>query len=140
MSKGNVYEKLQSYSKRMELNEAVTENEISSFEKENKIEIPKDYTELLKHFDGGELFVPGTILYGIAHSAGNHTLSEINLKRQIYRLPDTMLIIGKLNYGDILCIDLNNQNVVQWDHELNVEFCRWNSLEEWLEETIKNSD
>lgn len=31
MSKDNVFEKLQSYSKCMELNEAVTENEISSF-------------------------------------------------------------------------------------------------------------
>nr|MCR5206684.1 SMI1/KNR4 family protein [Lachnospiraceae bacterium] len=82
---------------------------------------------------------PGTILYGIAHSVGHHTLSEINRKSQTFKIPETMLIIGRLNYGDLFCIDLDNQNIIQWDHEMNVEFCRWNSLEEWLEEIIANA-
>lgn len=134
----NIYDRFRS-NEHMEFNEAATDIDISSFEQENAIKLPNSYIKLLKFFDGGELFIPGTMLYGINHCVGNHMLSEINKSRNLFKITDTMLIIGQTNYGDLFCIDLDNQNIIQWDHEKDVELCRWNSLEEWLEETIKNS-
>ncbi len=123
----------------MELNEPVTESEVNDFQKTNGIILPPQYVGLLQVFDGGELFVPGTQIFGILHKLNGRTIKEINGKvfRNNYSIPLSILIIGKLNYGDLLCIDLNdNHQIIQWDHENDEEFCRWNSLEEWLLETL----
>jgi hypothetical protein len=69
----------------------------------------------------------------------NYNLKKINGKsiRENFNIPATLLIIGKTNDGDWLCINLNPKNeIIQWDHEQDEEFCRWENLEEWLTETI----
>ena len=57
----------------------------------------------------------------------------------MFKIPNNYLIFAKVNYGDLLCINLNEEHeVIQWDHELDEEFCKWESLEEWLEDSINN--
>ena len=135
----NLYTKLNDFSQVMLFNKSVPAEKIDEFQKENRLKLPDSYIRLLKCFDGGELFVPGTVIYGIVEEINGNTLKDINGKqnRKNFSIPSTYLIIGKLNYGDWLCIDLNKKNeIIQWDHELDKEFCRWSSLENWVEETI----
>lgn len=139
MSIGTVINDLNKFIDIMEFNRSATDTEIEEFQSINNIKLPDSYIELLKCFDGGEIFVPGIVIYGINAGVNKHTVKYINGKnvRKDFNIPSTLLIIGKLNYGDWLCIDLNQKNeIVQWDHEQNEEFCRWESLEDWLEETI----
>lgn len=140
MSLQNLIAELRKYTECMEMNEPLSHHEVENFEKTNKIKLPASYVELLCWFDGGELFIPGTIIYGLNHESAGYTLKEINGRenRQLFSIPKSMLIIGKLNYGDWLCIDLNHSNkIVQWDHEDDSEFCQWEDLESWLKETIE---
>ncbi len=133
---------LKRYSEKMEFNRGCSKEMLESFQKKNGIVLPLPLAELLTCFDGGELFVPGTVIYGTGANGGE-SLKDANRreKRNIFKIPNTFLVFAKVNYGDFLCIDLNNNNeVIQWDHELDEEFCRWNSLEEWLKDTIDNSD
>lgn len=133
---------LKKYSEKMEINRGCSQEILESFQEKNGIVLPLSLAELLMCFDGGELFVPGTVIYGTGANGGE-SLKDANRreKRNIFKIPNTFLVFAKVNYGDFLCIDLNNNNeVIQWDHELDEEFCRWNSLEEWLKDTIDNSD
>lgn len=135
----NLYFKLKKFSQIMDFHEPVSVEEINRFQKQNGLNLPNSLIDLLRCFDGGELFIPGTIIYGIREQTNGNTIKRINGKqnRKSFNIPSTYLIIGKLNFGDWLCIDLNRTNeVIQWDHEVDEEFCRWNSLEDWLEETI----
>lgn len=135
----NLYSKLNCFSQVMFFNKPVSAEKIDEFQRENGLNLPDSYVGLLKYFDGGELFIPGTVIYGIVEETNGNTLKGINGKqnRKNFSIPPTYLIIGKINYGDWLCIDLNQANeVIQWDHELDEEFCRWSSLENWMEETI----
>ena len=128
-------QKLKAYPDVMEFNPPVSKKEIHDFEIANEIILPTSYTEILQHFDGGELFIPGTVIYGISHGK---TIKEANSRnvRKDFQIPNSMLIIGKVNYGDYICIDLNTSEIMQWDHENDEEFCRWNTLNEYLMETI----
>ena len=140
MSLEVLIDKLRKHAECMEMNEPLSCDEVGQFEKANKIKLPVSYVELLCCFDGGELFIPGTTIYGLSHGRTGYLLKEINRRenRQLFRIPNSMLIIGKLNYGDWLCIDLNYPNeIVQWDHENDSEFCRWEDLESWLRDTIE---
>ena len=139
MSMKKVYDRLHSFIDVMLFYEPATREKIALFQNENGIELPNSYVELLSLFDGGELFIPGTIIYGITPRANEKTIVDVNGRkaRSITKLPNTYLIFGRLNYGDLICIDLNGNNeVIQWDHEQDEEFCRWNSIEEWLTDQI----
>lgn len=134
-----IMDKLNMFGSTMEFEKPATDKEISDFQNTNGIILPPQYVDLIKTFDGGELFVPGTRFFGITKKKDYRTIKEVNGKdnRLNYSIPHSFLIIGKLNYGDLLCIDLNNNHeIIQWNHENDEEFCRWNSLEEWLLETI----
>lgn len=139
MNIDDIVKKLKKFPDIMELNHPITDVEIKRFQNTNGIELPNSYIELLKKFDGGEIFIPGTIIYGINTDVDNYNLKKINGKsvRRNFNIPITLLIIGKTNDGDWLCINLNPKNeIIQWDHEQDEEFCRWENLEEWLTETI----
>lgn len=117
----------------------LTEVEISEFEKSNRIRLPLDYVELLKHFDGGEILIPGPTIFGIKKSPFRKTIKEVNSKsnRKNFNVPNDYLIIGKTSYGDLICINLNVSNeIIQWDHETNEKFCSWKHLSEWLDDNL----
>ncbi len=134
-----ILDKLLSYSNQHDLNAGISDEKIVDFEKTNGIRLPKSLKELYVRFDGGELFIPGTTVYGIFDSDVNNTLRARNSNaiRSKMALANNYLIIARLNYGDLICVDLNCENrVIQWSHETDEEFCEWDSLEQWLSEMI----
>lgn len=134
-----IYTGLMQYSNLHELNNGLTKEKIIEFETENRISLPEDLKELYQYFDGGELFIPGTTVYGLYDPKVEYTVRNANRGeiRQKMSLPVTYLIIAKLNYGDLICIDLNSPHkVVQWSHETDEMFCEWESLGQWLSEMI----
>ena len=73
-----IFKELKKFSNEMDFNPPVSEDEIKNFERENGISLPASYKELLTHFDGGEIFVPGTLIFGIKNSK-----TVLQLKRSI---------------------------------------------------------
>lgn len=134
-----VYNHLMRYSNLHELNPGLTNDKINEFELTNHIMLPKELRELYLHFDGGELFIPGTTIYGIYDSSIENSIKNRNAKavRQKMSLTANYLIIAKLNYGDLICVDLNKPNkVIQWSHETDELFCEWDNIDQWLSEMI----
>ena len=115
----------------------VTESEIAGYEKEEGITIPTEYREWLMFSDGGEIFVPGTRLYGVGTSVKT-TLATMNTQkeRNLFTMDSSLLIVGTLNFGDLLCLDLRSGEVVQWDHEDDEEYLRWGNFFNYLDEEI----
>lgn len=141
MSIKDLYKKLLDFFNVIELMQAASLQEIADFEKKNNISLPDSYKELLSFFDGGEIFIPGTIIYGINEHKGYKTIREINSSeyRKRFNIPKTHLIFGKLNYGDLLCINLNDPyDVILWSSDTDEEDFSWDSLSKWLEETIND--
>lgn len=135
----DILEKLNLFSKFHDIVASISLQEIENFETVNKIILPNSLKELLISFDGGELFVPGTTFFGIVANKKRPELRKINSKanRAIYTIPKNYLIIAKLNFGDFICINLNKPyDVIQWDHETDKLFCRWDSLKEFLKDII----
>lgn len=79
MSLHRLIDKLRKHTECMEMNEPLSHHEVEKFEK-NRIKLPASYVELLCCFDGGELFIPGTIIYGLNHESDGYVLKEINEK------------------------------------------------------------
>lgn len=142
MSIVSLYERLKVYGKKMLFFEPASQESINDFQTKQGIQLPKSYVELISCFDGGEIFIPGTTIFGINKRENERNIKEVNGKnaRGCSKMPRTLMIIGKLNFGDWICMDLNSDEIVQWDHESDEEFCKWNSLEEWLKETIEEFD
>lgn len=139
MTMRDLYVKLLDFTDVMELMAPVQTNEITVFENQNNILLPNSYKELLSFFDGGEIFIPGITIYGITEHKGYKTIREINGSeyRKRFNIPKTHLIFGKLNYGDLLCINLNDPyDVILWSSDTDEEDFSWDSLSKWLEETI----
>lgn len=125
----------------MDLNPGLTKEEIQAFEEKNKLVLPDSYKNLLECFDGGEIFRPGTKIYGLGVYEGQANIKEINSSvfRSYLSLGPDYLIIASLNFGDLICINLNkNNDIIQWDHEEDSAFDSWDNLEDWLEFTIKS--
>lgn len=78
--------------------EETTEDKISEFEENKKVNLPQKYKEWLLFSDGGEFFLPAGIqLYGIEHKP----VIDINDDN---RPSDEYIVIGTLATGDpILC-------------------------------------
>ena len=135
----DILKKLKSFSKHHDVVTPISLQEIENFETLNKIILPKSLKELLISFDGGELFVPGTTFFVIGTNKKRPQLRKVNSKanRAIYTIPKNYLIIAKLNFGDFICINLNKPyDVIEWDHETDKLFCRWDSLIEFLKDSI----
>lgn len=140
MSFEKVFQALLSYNKCHDICEALSDNDINTFEKKNSITLPKELRYLYRHFDGGEIFIPGTTIFGLTNSNKRKTIKEVNskLSRSRYDIPSTYLIFAKLNFGDLICVNLNAPfDVIQWDHENNEKYCVWSSTSEWIDETIR---
>lgn len=114
-------------------------NEIKAFESENNLLLPYELKELYQEFDGGEFLIPGPKVFGLKDSGNRESLRVANSQkvRSNFSIPKNYLIIAKLNYGDYICINLNEPfDIVQWDHENDQSFCTWKSLKEWLKDNI----
>lgn len=133
----SIIKKLLAYSKLHDLNKGLTNEEIQKFEVDNGIILPNALKEVYSCFDGGELFVPGTTVYGLKNGENSIRTRNSRVVRQKMSLTANYLIIAKLNYGDYICVDLSQNNkVIQWSHESDEGFCEWDNLEQWLSEMI----
>ncbi|MFJ5772513.1 SMI1/KNR4 family protein [Psychrobacillus sp. NPDC093180] len=131
------------------LNPGVDLHNIEQVEKEINFKFPKIYKEFLQVCNGGELFVPGTVLSAIDSSAleqkrrGTSYINESfweNHRRP--RMTDNLFIIADLNYGDSICFDLNTNNVqdtevVQWATENKSVSRTWSGFIEWLMDVLE---
>lgn len=139
MSIKALYQQLSNYENVMDLENPLNRNVLERFQSVNDITFPNQLVELFSCFNGGELFVPGTLVYGIENSDPKKTIKFANRRdfRKNFRIPESYLIFARLNYGDLICIDLNEPHrLIQWDHEMDEEYCSWSNIEEWLSETI----
>lgn len=140
MSSDKTFQALMTYDKCHDVCTALLDSDISDFEKENSVVLPQELRCLYRHFDGGEIFIPGTTIFGLANSNKRKTIKEVNskLSRSRFDIPSTYIIFAKLNFGDLICVNLNAPfDVIQWDHESNEKYCVWSSISEWIDETIK---
>lgn len=128
---------LQRYGSVMALNPPAAPAALVGFEEARHTALPPALRELLACFNGGEIFIPGTIIYGV-DLEGEHPLTRVNTSSGRFSLPEQYLVFAKLNFGDLIAINTNAPyDVIQWDHELDQEFDRWDSLEVWLDESIQ---
>ena len=121
----------------MDFVNGANERDIALYEQSKGFKLPSDYREWLLFSNGGEIFVPGTQFFGV-DTVSNYSLVNQNSKeiRSIFSLANFLLIIGRMNFGDLLCIDLNTNEIVQWDHETDEEFLRWSGFFAFLSEEI----
>lgn len=120
------------------------EDEICAYEQKLGCRLPEDYKTYLKYSNGGEFFVPGTVMWQIGGGADDKNSLENNNQAkdmELEAIPSNYLVIGRLNYGAPLCLDLDNVgNVVIWDAENEEDFLRWDSFGEWLAEELENME
>ena len=134
-----IYDQLKKYQKIMRFNSPATEVDVKAYEVSDGKQIPEELKELYMLFDGGEIFVPGTRIYGLG-SQNRKTISAVNRNdRQSFSIPENYLVFARLNFGDFMCINTEVPfDVIQWDHESNEEYLKWGSLSSWLQETIED--
>ena len=140
MSIESKYTELNQYPKEMDLQPSASEKEINDFQTETGILLPEELKALYRLFNGGEIFVPGTTIFGFTRRGRVPSLQEINdsERRGTDSIPDQYLIIAKLNFGDYICIDTSGSgHLIQWDHEIDKEESEWADLEEWLADEIQ---
>lgn len=141
MSIRDLYLKLLTYKSAMKLNDPLDEKILMEFAYENDLKLPPELKELLLCFNGGEIFVPGTRIYGVKTTKDADSLKMNNRKelRNNFKIPPQYIIFAKLNFGDFMCINLNSPfDIIQWDHEQDESYCTWDSLSDWLADEIDN--
>ena len=134
-------ERIMHYSQKLNIVSPMTPEEIQHFEKKNNLVLPTEYKKMLTFFDGGEILIPGPVIYGISESPIRKQLKTVNSseRRNLCSIPNNYLIIARLNYGDLICINLNEpHDVIQWDHESDKQFCTWSNLNEWLNDNVES--
>ena len=96
---------------KMSFLKAATEEQISQFEDNNKIQLPEKFKEWLRYSDGGEFFLPAGIqLYGVAHKP------LINIDEND-RPDDNYIVIGALASGDPILCEKAGEKIAIFDHE-----------------------
>lgn len=136
MEINTLYLRLSKYIHSMDFNCPTSEKQIKEFELNNHIKLPFELIELLLKFNGGEIFIPGTTLYGINYPDDISNVNSSDI-RKLFHIPNTYLIFGVYNFGDFICVNLNTPyDVIQWDHETDEEFYRWTNIKQWLSESI----
>lgn len=89
----------------------VTNEEISSFEKNNNVVLPEGYKSWLKISDGGELYLPaGVQFYGVNHKP----LIDVNNSD---RPCDKYIVIGSLVTGDRILCEKGSEKISIYNHE-----------------------
>ena len=104
-----------------QLQTGASEEMISKFESENNMTLPCEYKELLKYSNGASLFAGDVILFSLS-----------NDKKAFKTIDDNLLVIGKYNFGDLLCINLETETVVQWSIENNNIFLEHFNIKDWI--------
>lgn len=144
------FEEINKYSSNIhKLNPGVELCYIEEVEKELNIIFPKIYKDFLQVCNGGELFIPGTVLSEIysplfgKKKLGIAYLNEsFHSNRRRPEMPNNLLIIADLNYGDSICFDLNMNNgqdavVVQWDTQDRIISRTWEGFKTWLLDVLE---
>lgn len=137
MNTDEIYHKLTQHTNSMSFNPPATELYISAFENDNSVQLPKSFRELLKFFNGGKIYSPGTIIYGIDSEDVDSFKYITKANKTALKIPENYYIIAKLNYGDYICLNfLPPYDVIQWDNTNKRKYLSWTSLELWLESII----
>lgn len=126
-------------SNRLLRNAPATAGEIRAMEKSILTAFPSEYSDWLMLSDGGEICPPGLQLYGV--SSRNLIKEELltfqnrlAFRSDVLHLPVDLLIIGKLCFGDYICVDRKSgERVVQWSVEDEQIFLTWSSFSVYLE-------
>ncbi len=106
-------EKLVSKFGKCKLNKPATKEQIESFEKKNKIELPQKYKEWLLYSDGGHICLPAGIqFYGVLQKPQIDISSED-------RPDDTYVVIGALATGDPILFKKYTEQVAIYNQETN---------------------
>ncbi|MDR1197161.1 MAG: SMI1/KNR4 family protein [Candidatus Nomurabacteria bacterium] len=131
-------ELLKKYADKMGLEKPATRAEISDFEKKNGVTFSEDFKEFLLFANGGEIFVPGDVFFGVNDSSRYYSISreEKILDKIENSVPDGMVIVGKTNFGDPFFLEQKSGEVIEWDHESDEESLRWKSFGEFLKDQI----
>lgn len=124
------------YADVMELNPPAKKEKITEWERAHGWMIPAEYSSFLLESNGGEIYIPGTVLFGVDPAESWCSLAEHNQPEFRGNLPEEYLIIGVTNYGNPIGmytgddIDEDTCMVVEWDTE-EQEACEyWDSLED----------
>ena len=138
MSLKKQYERLLKHSDVMKLYLPVDSDSLRAADLICGTKIPSPLIELLGLFDGGEIFIPGTVFFGMMRHGKIKSLADVNAApyRSVFSMPDTCVVFAKLNYGDLICINSTDNSVIQWDHEKDEEYLKWGNLEKWLSDSI----
>lgn len=99
---------------------SLSEAEVSAFEKESGIELPRDYREFILLHDGAE---PDTNIFSV--SDGNDSgvnrfiplRDTISERRYIDHVSVEFLPAAWAEGGNYVCLDLKRGGVFFWDHE-----------------------
>ena len=103
--------------------------------------LPSAYLDILRLFNGGEIFLPGTVIYGIGNDSKfpffkSANYGDIHKARSI---PNSLLIIGQVNYGDLICIEKDVPNkIFLWDINEHTISYQWTDFSQLLEEEIED--
>ena len=69
----------------------------------------------MKHFNGGDVFAPVTLFYGIRKDI-DYSFTEINNSRMFLSIPFNYYIIAKHN-DEFICLNFAPPfDVIQWDN------------------------
>lgn len=129
------------------LNKGVENQFIEEVERKLNVLLPLEYKEFLKIYNGGELFRPGTVLSEIYRKQedkvrGLYYLNDVlDENCHIMGMPDHLIFIATMNYGDKICIDLNQSTeyayLVQWDIQTGEITREWTNFKEWLDDSLE---
>jgi cell wall assembly regulator SMI1 len=131
------------------LNPGIDIYHIEQVEKELDITFPQIYKDFLQVCNGGELFVPGTVLSEVYYpSLGSKKRGTSYINESFWKdrrrpgMTDNLLIIADLNYGDSICFDLMTNNgqdaeVCQWDNESQSVSRIWSGFKEWIMDVLE---
>jgi len=123
----------------LDLNPPATLEAIAQFEQQQGVTLPDYYKEFLQFGNGGHLFGPaGPDFYGVDRNSEYYSLEKANSFGARMNLPNTFYVIGATSYGDRYCIDMNNNELVQWNHETNKESRRWATVFELFERELNS--
>lgn len=137
MELNDIYNQLKIHSDNMSLNPPLKDSEIISYENKHSIQLPIFFKEMLRLFNGGEIYAPGIKVYGIDKDDESDFIYISRINSTNLKIPENYYIIAKLNYGDYICLNfLPPFDVIQWDNTNKRKYLSWSSLETWLESVI----
>lgn len=142
MSLETVLTRLTAYPDVMDFKSPAGEEELNRYEKETGLVIPGPLRELLRFSNGGEIFVPGTVFFGTEKDALVPDLAGANGAGYFgdgVHIPGDLLVFACFCFGDPVCISTDGTGaVIQWDLEEDEVYLVWDSLEDFLEDSIED--